>query len=124
MTEGSSWCMERPRNSVCGLAVRTVRRVAHSIVGETKGGYPVQGDNNDEEDSDLVTPAFTVASLATIMHVCPAMSAMPVTTLAAGNLSQSAYMPCAAQRPVSRKVAGSSMSAAMRSRTKSRPSLC
>jgi signal peptidase I len=32
------------------------RRVAHSIVGETRGGFLVQGVNNDEEDSDLVTP--------------------------------------------------------------------
>lgn len=32
------------------------RRVAHSIVGETRGGFLVQGVNNDEEDADLVTP--------------------------------------------------------------------
>lgn len=64
MTEGSSWCMERPRTSVCRLAVRIGRRGAHSIVGETKGGYPVQGVNNDEEDSDLVTPAFASADFA------------------------------------------------------------
>lgn len=32
------------------------RRVAHSVVGETRGGYLVQGLNNDEEDAELVTP--------------------------------------------------------------------
>jgi len=32
------------------------RRVAHSIVGETRGGFLVQGVNNDEEDAELVTP--------------------------------------------------------------------
>lgn len=32
------------------------RRVAHSIVGETRGGFLVQGINNDEEDAELVTP--------------------------------------------------------------------
>ena len=32
------------------------RRVAHSIVGETRGGFLVQGVNNDEEDADLITP--------------------------------------------------------------------
>lgn len=31
-------------------------RVAHSIVGETNGGFLVQGVNNDEEDTELVTP--------------------------------------------------------------------
>ncbi len=31
------------------------RRVAHSIVGETRGGYLVQGVNNDQEDAELVT---------------------------------------------------------------------
>lgn len=31
------------------------RRVAHSIVGETRGGFLVQGVNNDEEDAELVT---------------------------------------------------------------------
>ncbi|MBI2496890.1 MAG: hypothetical protein HYV75_02825 [Opitutae bacterium] len=31
-------------------------RVAHSVVGETTGGYLVQGVNNDEEDAELVTP--------------------------------------------------------------------
>ena len=30
-------------------------RVAHSIVGETRGGFLVQGVNNDEEDAELVT---------------------------------------------------------------------
>ncbi len=30
-------------------------RVAHSVVGETRGGFLVQGVNNDEEDSELVT---------------------------------------------------------------------
>jgi signal peptidase I len=30
-------------------------RVAHSVVGETRGGYLVQGVNNDEEDAELVT---------------------------------------------------------------------
>ena len=32
------------------------RRVAHSVVGETRGGFLVQGVNNDEEDAELVTP--------------------------------------------------------------------
>ncbi len=32
------------------------RRVAHSVVGETTGGYLVQGVNNDEEDAELITP--------------------------------------------------------------------
>ena len=31
-------------------------RVCHTIVGETTGGYLVQGVNNDEEDAELVTP--------------------------------------------------------------------
>jgi signal peptidase I len=31
------------------------RRVAHSVVGETRGGYLVQGVNNDREDTELVT---------------------------------------------------------------------
>ncbi len=31
------------------------RRVAHSIVGETRGGFLVQGVSNDEEDAELVT---------------------------------------------------------------------
>lgn len=31
------------------------RRVAHSVVGETRGGFLVQGVNNDEEDAELVT---------------------------------------------------------------------
>ena len=31
------------------------RRVAHSIVGETRGGFIVQGVNNDREDPELVT---------------------------------------------------------------------
>jgi len=31
------------------------RRVAHSIVGETHGGFLVQGVNNDDEDAELVT---------------------------------------------------------------------
>lgn len=31
-------------------------RVCHSVVGETTGGYLVQGVNNDEEDAELVTP--------------------------------------------------------------------
>ena len=31
-------------------------RVAHSVVGETTGGYLVQGVNNDEEDAELITP--------------------------------------------------------------------
>lgn len=31
------------------------RRVAHSVVGETRGGYLVQGVNNDQEDTELVT---------------------------------------------------------------------
>lgn len=31
-------------------------RVAHSVVGETRGGFLVQGVNNDEEDAELVTP--------------------------------------------------------------------
>ena len=30
-------------------------RVCHSVVGETRGGYLVQGVNNDEEDAELVT---------------------------------------------------------------------
>jgi signal peptidase I len=32
------------------------RRVAHSVVGETRGGFLVQGVNNDREDAELVTP--------------------------------------------------------------------
>jgi signal peptidase I len=32
------------------------RRVAHSVVGETRGGFLVQGVNNDREDTELVTP--------------------------------------------------------------------
>lgn len=31
-------------------------RVCHTVVGETTGGYLVQGVNNDEEDAELVTP--------------------------------------------------------------------
>jgi signal peptidase I len=31
-------------------------RVCHTIVGETTGGYLVQGVNNDVEDTELVTP--------------------------------------------------------------------
>lgn len=31
------------------------RRVAHSVVGETRGGFLVQGVNNDREDPELVT---------------------------------------------------------------------
>ena len=31
------------------------RRVAHSIVGETRGGYLVQGVNNDEPDAEIVS---------------------------------------------------------------------
>lgn len=31
------------------------RRVAHSVVGETRGGFLVQGVNNDREDNELVT---------------------------------------------------------------------
>ena len=30
------------------------RRVAHSIIGETRGGYLVQGVNNDEPDAEVV----------------------------------------------------------------------
>ena len=30
-------------------------RVCHSVVGETRGGYLVQGVNNDEEDAELIT---------------------------------------------------------------------
>jgi signal peptidase I len=30
-------------------------RVAHTVVGETTGGYLVQGVNNDEEDAELIT---------------------------------------------------------------------
>ncbi len=32
-------------------------RVCHSVVGETRGGFLVQGVNNDEEDAELVTEA-------------------------------------------------------------------
>jgi signal peptidase I len=32
------------------------RRVAHSVIGETRGGFIVQGVNNDVEDPELVTP--------------------------------------------------------------------
>ncbi len=32
------------------------RRVAHSVIGETRGGYLVQGVNNDEADAELITP--------------------------------------------------------------------
>lgn len=35
---------------------RNGMRVAHSIVGEAKGGYLMQGVNNDEEDAELLTP--------------------------------------------------------------------
>jgi signal peptidase I len=31
-------------------------RVCHSVVGETTGGYLVQGVNNDAEDAELITP--------------------------------------------------------------------
>jgi signal peptidase I len=31
------------------------RRVAHSVVGETRGGFLVQGVNNHQEDAELVT---------------------------------------------------------------------
>lgn len=31
-------------------------RVCHSVVGETTGGYLVQGVNNDVEDAELITP--------------------------------------------------------------------
>ncbi|MBL9214697.1 MAG: hypothetical protein JNG83_04400 [Opitutaceae bacterium] len=34
---------------------RNGRRVAHSVVGETRGGFIVQGINNDQEDAELVT---------------------------------------------------------------------
>jgi hypothetical protein len=30
------------------------RRVAHSVIGETRGGYLVQGINNDEADAEVV----------------------------------------------------------------------
>jgi hypothetical protein len=30
------------------------RRVAHSVIGETRGGYLVQGVNNDEADAEVV----------------------------------------------------------------------
>ena len=32
-------------------------RVAHTIVGETRGGYILQGLNNDKVDQELLTPA-------------------------------------------------------------------
>jgi len=35
---------------------RTGVRVCHSVVGETTGGYLVQGVNNDVEDAELITP--------------------------------------------------------------------
>lgn len=34
---------------------RNGHRVAHSVVGETRGGFLVQGVNNDDEDVELVT---------------------------------------------------------------------
>ncbi len=33
---------------------RNGRRVAHSVIGETRGGYLVQGINNDEADTEVV----------------------------------------------------------------------
>lgn len=33
---------------------RNGRRVAHSVIGETRGGYLVQGINNDEADAEVV----------------------------------------------------------------------
>ncbi len=33
---------------------RNGRRVAHSVIGETRGGYLVQGVNNDEPDAEVV----------------------------------------------------------------------
>ncbi len=33
---------------------RNGRRVAHSVIGETRGGYLVQGVNNDEADAEVV----------------------------------------------------------------------
>ena len=33
---------------------RNGRRVAHSVIGETRGGYIVQGINNDEADAEVV----------------------------------------------------------------------
>ncbi|HYC71406.1 MAG TPA: S24/S26 family peptidase [Opitutaceae bacterium] len=34
---------------------RRGNRVAHTVVGETRGGYILQGVNNDEEDEELLT---------------------------------------------------------------------
>jgi len=33
---------------------RNGRRVAHAVIGETRGGYLVQGINNDEADAEVV----------------------------------------------------------------------
>ena len=34
---------------------RSGRHVAHAVIGETRGGYLVQGINNDEADAEVVT---------------------------------------------------------------------
>ena len=69
-------------------------------------------------------PAFTVASLATIMHRRPLTRPRPVTTPAPGAPPYSAYIPCAAHRPSSRNSVPSSSSRFSRSRTVRRPLAC
>jgi hypothetical protein len=68
--------------------------------------------------------AFTVASFAMIMHGTPETLPIPITTPAAVIFPHCAYIPFAAQSPISKKEAPGSISCAMRSRAKSRPSLC
>ena len=66
-------------------------------------------------------PAFTVASLATIMHRRPLTLPSPVTTPAPGAPPYSAYIPCAAHSPSSINSVSSSSSRLSRSLTVSRP---
>ncbi len=66
-------------------------------------------------------PAFTVASLAMIMHRRPQTRPSPVTTPAPGAPPYSLYIPYAAQRPNSNNSVPSSRSRLRRSLTVSRP---
>ena len=69
-------------------------------------------------------PAFTVASLATIMHSRPLTRPSPVTTPRRARRHTPLYIPCAAHRPSSRNSVPSSSSSFSRSRTVSRPLAC
>ena len=68
-------------------------------------------------------PAFTVASLATIMHGTPSTLPIPVTTPAAGIFPHCSYILYAAQRPISKNGESLSSKCRSRSRTGKRPIL-